>query len=374
MAFGIRTCFGGGSVTAPLPSTAAGPSLTTSIHDTRLGPAALTWSGAALGLALRAEINLSAGDDDDDAESVRFRVRPWLLWKRRGSRRFRLSGQPRHRCVTFAWDLSRASFAPGGGGPEPVSGFFVAVVVDGDMLLVAGDLVEEAYKKTRARRQRAPFSNPAPASRREHVVLADPGGCGSYRTLARCGGRDREISIDLGTKESGRESGMSVAVDRKSILRVRRMRWKFRGSEKVEIEGGAHIQVSWDLNDWLFHHKAQNVSGGSTNAEKGRAVFVFRFEEEEEEDTCKLEGHAGDGVYKSMDFRAHSGGNTRNWSESSGNGGRKRRSLLKTSSCSSSTSSMSSASSSTVMEWESHEEMELQRPDGFTLLVYILKS
>uniref|UniRef100_A0A0E0DUW2 Uncharacterized protein n=1 Tax=Oryza meridionalis TaxID=40149 RepID=A0A0E0DUW2_9ORYZ len=55
------------------------------------------------------------------------------------------------RCVDLAWDLTRVRF-PGSGSPEPSFGFFVAVVVDGDMVLAAGDLSNTAYRKTRARR------------------------------------------------------------------------------------------------------------------------------------------------------------------------------------------------------------------------------
>ncbi|XP_009401452.2 uncharacterized protein LOC103985474 [Musa acuminata AAA Group] len=385
----ILSCFGGGESPS---STAAGPSLTTSIYETRLGLAALTWSRGVLGVTLCADLYLS----DEDEEPLRFRVRPWLLWKRRGSRRFRLRDHPCHRFVEFAWDLSRASFRPSGAGgwPEPVDGFFFAVAVDGEMLLVSGDLAEEAYQKIRAQRPKYPFRNPAPAARRERVVLGDSCVRRSYRTMVRFGGRAREISIDLGAKGREREAGMAVAVDGESVLHVRRLRWKFRGSEKVETECGARMQVSWDLHDWLFHPKDNAASSGGAapaTAESEHAVFVFRFAEDPKPAEGhfgtafggRQEGHFGDSVYKGTVHGGNSG-KTRNWSESSSsNGGsvaermtrrRRRKSLLKTSSMSSSTSSASSASNSTVMEWASQEEVELQKPDGFSLLVYICKS
>ncbi|CAL9772099.1 unnamed protein product [Musa acuminata subsp. burmannicoides] len=402
----LPSCFGGGGATRGTPtSTMAGPNLTTSIYDTHLGVASLTWSRAIVGLTLLADLRLSGGEpgeDDEEGERLRFRVRPWLPWKRRGSRRFSLRDRSCHRCVEFAWDLSRASFHTGGSGrPEPASGFFVAVAFDGEMLLVAGDLVEEAYKKTKARRPIAPFSNPTPTARREHVVLGTSGGPRSYRTMARFGGRNREISIELGPKDREPEAGMAVAVDGEKVVHVQRLRWKFRGTEKVEVESGARMQVSWDLHDWLFQSTADAALSDAavpTAAERGHAVFVFRFEEEEEEVAKAAEGHSGKvsggpygghsghGAYKGTVFGGHPG-KTRNWSESSSNGGggaettaaqRKRKSrrkdLLKTTSSSSSASSASSASSSTVMEWASQEEMELQRSDGFSLLVYIREN
>ncbi|XP_074578744.1 uncharacterized protein LOC141835213 [Curcuma longa] len=355
MALRLAACFGLAAAPEP-PSTGAGPSFTTSIYETRRGPAALTWSRAASGLALRAEIRLA------DDEHFTFSLRPSRFWGRRGSRRFRVGDDRR---VDFFWDLSRAVFSSGRSvRPEPAGGFFVAVAVDGEMLLVAGDLVEEAYRKTRARRPKAPFLLPPLAARREQAALEGLGGWGTYHTVARCGGREREISIDLGAKEGGRDAGMSVAVDGEQVLQVRCLQWKFRGSERLEIEGGAQMQVSWDLHDWLFQSQA---SASSDAAERvPRAVFLFRFEDDESLNSSGKDlPFDEDNSSKRADRVATPPGRRR----------RQRRSrLVETSSCSSSASSASTASSSTVTGWSSLEELELQKPEGFSLLVYILKS
>ena len=84
-------------------SSGAGTSLATSVYETRLGLAALSWSRAALGLSLRAVLRVSAGasptpssggygcvasdgveygDGDEDGEKeaiVAVRVRSWLV-------------------------------------------------------------------------------------------------------------------------------------------------------------------------------------------------------------------------------------------------------------------------------------------------------
>ena len=105
------------------PSPPTGPSLATSVYETHLGLVALSWSRTSLGLSLRAVLRLSppphsapgssssasgAGYLDDDADeeeaTLAFRARPWLLWRRRGTRRFRAGD----RLVDLAWDLSRA--------------------------------------------------------------------------------------------------------------------------------------------------------------------------------------------------------------------------------------------------------------------------
>ncbi|XP_072980607.1 uncharacterized protein [Typha angustifolia] len=382
----IPACFRGGA--AASPAGAAGPSLTTSVYETHIGLVAFSWSRTVLGLSLRAEIRLFSAEDnvgdcsDEDAdEPLGFRIRPWVLWKRRGSKRFHLGNQSPHRCVDFAWDLSRARFSSGG-SPEPTSGFFVSVAVDGQVALVAGDLCEEAYKKAKAQRATKPFTpkDPVLISRREHVVLGESCGRRSYKTTALFAGTEREISIDLAAREKDRggEVGMWVGVDGKHVLHVRRLRWKFRGSEKVELEGGGRIQVSWDLHNWLFQPTADPAPEVA-----GHAVFVFRFEGKEgvEEDGRFGERWGSFGGCKGALGEYFGKRMGRNLSESSSGGGgerrsgrRRRKDLLKTSSSSSVSSTASSASGSTIMDWASPEEVEMQRGEGFSLLVYAWKS
>ncbi|XP_066399433.1 uncharacterized protein [Miscanthus floridulus] len=393
----------------------AGTSLATSVYDTRLGLAALSWSRAALGLSLRAVLRVpsaAASDDggecececDDEEATVAVRVRPWLLWRRRGSKRFRVRGR---RVVDLAWDLSRARFPPSGGSPEPCSGYFVAVVVDGEMAVVAGDMAEEAYRKTKARRPPGP--GPVLVSRREHVSMRDGGGRG-HRTCVVVRGKQREISVDLvsraaaqggqGRERDRAEVGMSVSVDGDRVLHVRRLRWKFRGTEKVDLGGGDRVLVSWDLHNWLFPAPDTSPPDAAVAAAAltaaaappAHAVFVFRFklagcngEERDPADDAKEKElldktGGGGGGWAGYVGRWGRGGD---WSESSSNGEKRRRKrgqasrLAKVSSSSSASvasSSASWASGSTVMDWGSPEEAELQSGDGFSLLVYAWKN
>ncbi|XP_066352116.1 uncharacterized protein [Miscanthus floridulus] len=409
----IAACFRG----AAAPSSgagAAGPSLATSVYETHLGLVALSWSRTSLGLSLRAVLRLSppptpgnsssasgAGyldDDADEEETLAFRVRPWLLWRRRGSRRFRAGD----RLVDLAWDLSRARF-PGSGSPEPSSGFFVAIVVDGEMVLAAGDLPDAAYRRTRARRPSGPC--PVLLSRREHVSLRDAGaGRGrSHTTWVTVQGKEREISMDLVARGRGRDRaaaagrekekdradvGMSVSVDGERVLHVRRLRWKFRGSERVDLGGGDGVQVSWDLHNWLFPPREPPPADASTHAH-AHAVVVFRFDlasgggEEREADLGKdpspdkaATARRSTGVWGGG-YLARWG--QRDWSETGSNGERRKgrgRRLAKESSSSSASvasSTASWASGSTVMDWASPEEAEMQRSNGFSLLIYAWK-
>jgi hypothetical protein len=50
--------------------------------------------------------------------------------------------------VEVFWNISGAKFGPP--GPEPLEGFYVAVVCDTEMALLLGDMSKEAYRKTGA--------------------------------------------------------------------------------------------------------------------------------------------------------------------------------------------------------------------------------
>lgn len=326
----------------------------TSLYETHLGLVSLTWSRSLFSVSLSADLRLAGAtaaasttssfqkhefeeeEEEEDQESCfNLRTRFWLFWKRRGSKRFQFG----KRCVEIVWDLRRARF-PATGGPEPVSGFYVALAVDHEMLLIAGDLHEDAYKRTKLLRN----TDAALILRRENVVMKDY----SYRTVARFGGKEREISVQLSP-----EKGMVVAISGDQMLRIRRLRWKFRGCEKVLTEDGFSIQISWDLHDWLF---GRCIELGPRE-ETAHAKFVFKFEKPVGPECYEVK-ELGWGYFGKSNW---------SWSSSSDKGRKK--------SFSSMTLSMTSTSSvsSSVMEWTTAEEMEMRRGEAFSLLVYLWK-
>ncbi|KAF8389179.1 hypothetical protein HHK36_025872 [Tetracentron sinense] len=206
------------------------------------------------------------------------------------------------------------------------------------MTLLVGDSHREACSRIKARK---PERTQVLVLRREHVF-----GNRFYTTKARFGGRSRDISIDCSV---GDDSMLCFSIDGKRVLQIKQLQWKFRGNERIEVDG-VPIQVSWDVYSWLFE-----------DVDDGHAVFMFRFEKMGFEDENEVNEKNG------MVF----------WPQNScgfGMNGFERKkikkSLLKTrSSSSSSISSASSGRSSTVMEWASMEEDKLQNPSGFSLLV-----
>ncbi|KAL7001744.1 hypothetical protein U1Q18_002892 [Sarracenia purpurea var. burkii] len=223
------------------------------------------------------------------------------------------------------------------------------------MILLDGDSPDEAYVKTRAINPRR--SSQVMVLRREHVY-----GNKLYTTKASFGGKTRDISIDCRTGDDPR---LYLTVDRKRVLKVKHLKWKFRGNERIKVDDGVYIHASWDVYSWLFE-----------DDEDGYALFMFRFEKQgfgdEEDESCGGGHRSGENGIAPAAF----------WSQKSCGFGfeekkMKKRLLMRTAkSSSSSSASLSSASSgcSSVMEWASVEENELKEPSGFSLLVYAWKS
>ncbi|GFS41873.1 hypothetical protein Acr_00g0076790 [Actinidia rufa] len=334
------------------PPISGNPNLTTTVHNTRLGLFSLTWSRSALGRSLHLHLLLHQHAPDNPTLSpsslstpyFQLHIRPFIFWNKQGSKKLfikHLTGKT----VQIFWDLSSVKF---GSRPEPQSGYYIAAVVDGEMILLVGDSSVEAYSKTRAKK---PLKSQRMVLRREHVY-----GNKLYTTKANIGCKIREISIDC---RIGDDSRLYFSVDSKRVLKIKHLKWKFRGNERIEVDG-VFIQVSWDVYNWLFE-----------DDEDGYALFMFRFEKQgiEDEEENGLSLNYLDDQKDGMVF----------WSQQSCGFGfekkKMKKSLLKTSKSSSSSSSLSSASSgcSSVMEWASVEENELKDPCGFSLLVYAWK-
>ncbi|GLU01263.1 hypothetical protein SLE2022_185760 [Rubroshorea leprosula] len=337
----------------PPPPPPGKPNLTTCLYHTQLGLFSLTWSRTFLGYSLHLNLHPAAHCSSPLSlpNSLSFsllqfhlHIKPFLFWKKQGRKKLAAASIPN---AYIFWDLSRAKL---GSGPEPESGFYIAVVVKGEMTLVIGDSTKQAFSRTRA--QKPPRSQVL-LLRKEHVF-----GNRVYTTKANFGGKSREISIDCRVNE---DSKLYFSVDNRRVLQIKRLKWKFRGNEKIEVDG-VPIQVSWDVHNWLFD---RDLNGG-------HAVFMFKFEnrgsvEQEDEDRSFDEKNG------LVLWQQNSGSFSMNPTEWK----KMRKSSFLRSTRSSSWSSISSASSgcsSSVMEWASTEENELSSPSGFSLIVYAWKK
>ncbi|MBA0547874.1 hypothetical protein Golob_019008 [Gossypium lobatum] len=325
----------------PPPQTSGKTNLATSFYHTNLGLFSLTWSCTFLGHSLLLHLYPCSHFSPSSPTSLSFstllfhlHIKPFIFWKKYGNKK--LSCDTTSNVHVF-WDLSRAKF---GSGPEPESGFYVALVVDGEMVLVVGDSIKEAYARTRVQK---PGKPQALVSRREHLY-----GNKLYTTKARFGRKRKEISIECKAMKEGAE--LCFSVDNQRVLQIKRLKWKFRGNERIEVDG-VSVQVSWDVYNWLFDQELNN----------GHAVFMFKFENDEAVSPLKEK----EGIFLCQQ-------------SSPSIGEKMRKSMWMTarssSSSSISTSSASSGGSSSVLEWASVEESELSAPTGFSLLVYAWKK
>lgn len=200
----------------------------------------VTWSKTPIGQTL------SLGVDDDPFThnwNPSF-ITCQKLRKKKGTRSY-ISGTS---VVGLYWDYSIAKFSS---GPEPVSNFYIVVIVDAKFALLLGDLSGEYIKRFQDAIQVSEFSL---VGRREQVF-----GNEVFSSKAKFSneGKDHDIVIRCN------ESELLVHIDRKRVVLVRKMLWNFRGHQTIYVDNST-VDVMWDLRDWWF------------SSPKGYAVFMFR--------------------------------------------------------------------------------------------------
>ncbi|XP_073010360.1 uncharacterized protein [Typha latifolia] len=176
-----------------------------------------------------------------------------VLNKRKGSRSFVTENS----VVGLYWDISGAKY---GSGPEPVKDFYVAVIVDGEFSLLLGDMSRDFVKFFESAIPIAKFSL---LTRKEQVR-----GATTYSTTSRfrSDGKEHEISIRCkGDEMDCKDSELSVSIDKKKVVHVRRLKWNFRGNQTIFIDGSV-VDMMWDVHDWWFANPAA----------AGCALFMFK--------------------------------------------------------------------------------------------------
>ncbi|XP_057522872.1 uncharacterized protein LOC130802804 [Amaranthus tricolor] len=352
-----------------IKTTYSTPNLTTCIYQTHLGMFSLTWSHSLFSHSFNLHLyplpSPSTPPFSLSTPSFHVTLKPFIFWNKIGVKKLPPL-LPSQSPIYIFWDLANAWFGP---GPGPVSGFYIAVVFEGEIVLLVGDMEKEAFLKIKGKKV-AIFNDynerklQSLVIRREHVF-----GNKFYSTRSEFGGKSRLILIELNTSNE-EDPRLEIRFDSKRVLQVKHLRWKFRGSERIEIDGYP-IQLSWDVYNWLFEEDC-----GTFNDE-GYALFTFRFEKENNEEQ-KVKKNEENG-------QSNKGQNGNNddkkgviWSQDSCGLNYERKKLkkkllVKTRSASSSSIS-STSSSSSILEWESVEENELKCPNGFSLLFYAWRS
>lgn len=198
-------------------------------------------------------LSISFGDDDPSASApFRLNTNSRFFRKKKGSK---LLESDESKIEVF-WDLANAKYEA---GPEPVEGFYVVILVDSEIGLVLGDMAEEAVsKKFKAN---TPVTKTSQLSRREHCS-----GNTLYTTRAQfCDtGTWHDVLIKCSVENEGfKHPVLSVCIDKKTVIRVKRLQWNFRGNQTIFVDG-LLVDLLWDVHDWFF------------NPASGYAVFMFR--------------------------------------------------------------------------------------------------
>lgn len=200
----------------------------------------------------------SSSSTSSSSPSFKLNMNSRLFRKKKGSK-FLESDVAK---IEIFWDLSNAKYDT---GPEPVDGFYVLVMVDSEMVLILGNnnIAEEAiFTRRFTKTSTTKVAKVSLISRTEHCSGNNP----LYSTRAQfCDtGIVHEILIRCsGEKEGLKHPVLSVCIDKKTVIRVKRLQWNFRGNQSIFVDG-LLVDLLWDVHDWFF------------NPASGYAVFMFR--------------------------------------------------------------------------------------------------
>ena len=181
----------------------------------------------------------------------KFDIKPWLFSRRKGSKNLEVQSCK----IDIFWDLSCAKF---GSGPEPLGGYYVAVMFNHEMVLLLGDLKKEACKKVDSDCVYAQ-SGAIFIAKREHIF-----GKKLYGAKAQFydKGQVHNVTIECDTVGAN-DPCLVIRIDSKTVMQVKRLKWKFRGNHTILVDG-VPVEVFWDVHNWLFGNAM------------GNAVFMFQ--------------------------------------------------------------------------------------------------
>ncbi|KAL2935687.1 hypothetical protein RDABS01_018805 [Bienertia sinuspersici] len=247
---GIPACFSSGSRATDDPEhtavTRAGQSVIMSMYKTKLANQArvitITWCRNLLllhGLSVSVSAPFDESSLSSSSSSCKVELKPWYFWRKQGSKQFTIDDGKR---MDVFWDLKSAKF--NNGETEPSSEYYVAVVYENEVVLMIGDLKNEAYKKSGCRPS---LIEPILVSKKEHIF-------GKKKFLTKSKfyekGRFHDILIECKSKVDS-DLEMEVKVDGNLVIHVKHLQWKFRGNESIHLNR-LRVEVYWDVHDWLF--------------------------------------------------------------------------------------------------------------------------
>ncbi|KAK9067611.1 hypothetical protein SSX86_011722 [Deinandra increscens subsp. villosa] len=227
------------SSSAPISTSSGkiGQNLVTCVYQCRLRNFScfiitLSWTKNLMGHGLSVQI-----DDSTNQCLCNLEIKPGVFSKRRGFKNLEVGSK----LIDVYWDLSSAKF---GFSPEPFEGFYLAIVVNKDLILMLGDMEQEVRHKIDVTSFTPNFVF---VSKKEHVF-----GKKVYSTRAQfCGkGKIHDVMIECDLAGTN-DPCLLIRVDGKTTMQVKHLRWKFRGNYTILVDG-LPVEVYWDVHNWLF--------------------------------------------------------------------------------------------------------------------------
>ncbi|CAN8247151.1 unnamed protein product [Cochlearia groenlandica] len=176
--------------------------------------------------------------------------------------------------IDVFWDLSSAKY-DSNLSPEPIQSFHVIVIVDTRLSLLLGDSSEETLKrkglnfdlnssKSLISRQEHFSGNTFYSTKAKFVETGE-----SHDIVIRCNAEKTEDVKQSNQHHNNHHHHypvLSVCIDKKTVTKVKRLQWNFRGNQTIFVDG-LLVDLMWDVHDWFF----SNPQGCG-----GKAVFMFR--------------------------------------------------------------------------------------------------
>ncbi|CAN0900333.1 hypothetical protein LINGRAHAP2_LOCUS20784 [Linum grandiflorum] len=233
--------------------TRSGQSVFSSVYRTKIAGQSrlvtVTWSKNLLlhGLSISFQQHQHNQNETSNNHYCKLELKPWYFWRKQGSKRFFLDG---NKPLDAFWDLKSAKFHVD--TPEPSSHYYVALACDDEVVLLLGDMRNEAYHKSRCRPS---LNDPVLLSRKEHVY-----GKKVFLTRAKFHDRGPVHDISIECRNGKPEPEMEIRMDGNLAVQVKHLRWKFRGNDSVQLTKYLKVEVYWDVHDWLFSPGLRHAS------------------------------------------------------------------------------------------------------------------
>ncbi|KAL5548733.1 hypothetical protein UlMin_003964 [Ulmus minor] len=175
-------------------------------------------------------------------------------WGKKGLKSFEIEGKH----ADVYWDFRQVKFS---NNPEPRSDYYVALVCDQEIVLLLGDLKDDAYKRTRSK----PCLEEATLLRKKENVYGKRLFC--TKAMLNEGEKEHDIVIENSISGLG-EPEMWISIEGMVMIRIMNLNWRFRGNETIVVNN-VPLQIFWDVHDWLFNNS--DSSSGSCHG-----LFIFK--------------------------------------------------------------------------------------------------